>query len=49
MERYVDADKLIETIEYQCETDRSDEALKWCKWFKEVINAEYNRRNITIK
>lgn len=49
MKRYINADELIETIEYQCETDASDEALKWCNWFKEVINAEYNRQQKKVK
>ena len=42
MKRYIDADELIDKVGYQCENEGTDESIKWAKWFKEVINAEYN-------
>lgn len=49
MGRLIDADKLKDIVEYMCDEDGSEEALKWCNWFKEVINAEYNRRQKKVK
>ena len=49
MERLIDADELKDIVEYACDEDGSEEALKWCNWFKEVINAEYNRQQKKVK
>ena len=49
MGRLIDADELKDIVEYMCDEDGSEEALKWCNWFKEVINAEYNRQQKKVK
>lgn len=49
MGRLVDADELKDIVEYACDEDGSEEALKWSNWFKEVINAECNRQQKKVK
>lgn len=41
--RMIDADKLIEVVEYQCLNEPNEESTRWCEWFKQVINSEYSR------
>ena len=38
--RAIDADKLIENIEYACESNGDELSLKWLDWFKCVINMQ---------
>lgn len=38
--RAIDADKLIENVEYACEANGDELSLKWLNWFKCVINMQ---------
>ena len=38
--RAIDADKLIENVEYACEANGDELSLKWLDWFKYVINMQ---------
>ena len=44
MSRMIDVDQLIEVVEYQCLNEPTDESTKQCEWFKQVVNAEYERQ-----
>lgn len=46
MGRTIDADILIDTIDYMCLENGSEEAIKWNDWFKNVIEAQINRENV---
>lgn len=38
--RAIDADKLIENVEYACKANGDELSLKWLDWFKYVINIQ---------
>lgn len=42
--RMIDADELIEVVQFICEEDGSEEAQRWCGWVKRVIDATYNQQ-----
>lgn len=42
--RMIDADDLIEAVKYICEEDGSEEAQRWCGWFKRIVDATYNQQ-----
>ena len=38
--RTIDADKLIESVKYACESNGDELSLKWLDWFKYVISIQ---------